>query len=164
MSLSPSLWNPNRRGGFLPDVGTRHLCKYRQIFNFCSVACRHCFMSVVLGVQFRRFCCVMGCVVQVSLCRVRVVSGCLVVASLVVTGGFAMVPRRMFVVLRCLVMVLCCLFRHGRPLFSFVDCSLRTLTVSPVCYGNVSGGLSFKQSMQAGLPGNDQIRTGISKV
>ncbi len=73
-------------------------------------------MSVVPGVQFRRFCCVMRCVVQVSLCRVRVVSGCQMVTSLVVTSGFAMVLSRKFVVFRCLVMVLCCLFRHSRPL------------------------------------------------
>jgi hypothetical protein len=41
---------------------------------------------------------------------VRVVSGCLVVASLVKPGGFAMVLRRMLVLLRCFDVVFRCLF------------------------------------------------------
>jgi hypothetical protein len=38
------------------------------------------------------------------------VSGCLVVASLMMPCGFAMMPRRVLVVLCCFDMVLCCLF------------------------------------------------------
>ena len=49
-------------GGFLLGEGTRPPCKYCQIFNFSSVARRLGFVSVVLDVQFRRFCCVVGCV------------------------------------------------------------------------------------------------------
>jgi hypothetical protein len=48
--------------------------------------------------------------VQVSSRRVRVVSGCLGVTSFVKPGGFAMVLRRLLVVLRCFDVVLHCLF------------------------------------------------------
>jgi hypothetical protein len=67
-------------------------------------------MSVILGMQFGCFRGMIGGVVQVSLCRVRMVSGCLVVAFLVMTGGFAMVLCRKFMVFRCTAMVLRCLF------------------------------------------------------
>jgi len=52
----------------------------------------------------------MCCLLQVSLRQVRVVSGCLAVTSLVMPGGFAMVLRRLLVVLRCFDVVLRCLF------------------------------------------------------
>jgi hypothetical protein len=42
--------------------------------------------------------------------QVRVVSGRLVITSLVKPGGFAMVLRRVLVVLRCFGVVLRCLF------------------------------------------------------
>jgi len=71
---------------------------------------------MMLNVQFSRFGGVMVCVVRVAVCRVRVVSGGFVVTCFIMPGGFAMVSGRVVVVLGCLVMVLCCLFRHGRPL------------------------------------------------
>jgi hypothetical protein len=70
-------------------------------------------MTMVLDVQFRRLGRMVGGVVGVAARRVRMVSGCLVVACLVVFGGFAMVRCRVLVVLRCLQVVLCCLFGHG---------------------------------------------------
>jgi hypothetical protein len=45
------------------------------------------------------------CVMQVSLCCMCVVSRRCVIAGLVMFGGFAMVPGRVFVVFRCVVMV-----------------------------------------------------------
>ena len=80
-------------------------------------------MSVVLDVQFGGFGGVVGCVVRVSLRGVGVVSGCLVITSLVMPGGFAMVHRRVLVVFRCFVMVLCCLSRHDRPPLKLVECA-----------------------------------------
>ena len=65
---------------------------------------------MVLDMQFCGFGGVMGCVVRVALRRVGVVSGCLVVTSLMMPGGFAVVPRRMLMVFRCFVVVLCCFF------------------------------------------------------
>ncbi len=80
------------------------------VFSLDLAGRRHCFVPVVLDMQFRRFLCVIGCVVQMSLCRVRVVSGCLMVTLFVMTGGFTMVICRKFVVFRCFAMVLRCLF------------------------------------------------------
>ena len=71
---------------------------------------------MVLDVQHCCFTGVMGCVMCVSIRRVRMVSGCLVVHGLMMPSGFAMVLRRVLVVLRCFDVVLCCLFGHGRPL------------------------------------------------
>lgn len=71
---------------------------------------RYClgrFVTVVLDVCFCGFCCVMCCVVQVPLRGVRVMRRRQVIAGLVVFGGFAMVPSRVFVVFSCLVMVFC---------------------------------------------------------
>jgi hypothetical protein len=67
-------------------------------------------MPVMFNVQLGRFFGVMRCVVRVPLRRVRVMSRYLVVAFLVMLGGFAMVNRRVLEVLRCLVMMHCCLF------------------------------------------------------
>jgi hypothetical protein len=64
----------------------------------------------MFNVQFGCFGGVMGCVMRVPLRRVRVMRGYRVVAFLVMLGGFAMVNRRVLVVLRCLVMMHCCLF------------------------------------------------------
>jgi hypothetical protein len=65
---------------------------------------------MVLDVQFGRFSGVMGCMVRVATGRVRVMSRALVVARLMMPGGFAMMLRRLLVVLGCPEMVLCCLF------------------------------------------------------
>ena len=67
-------------------------------------------MTVVLDVMFCSLGCVMGRVVRVPLRRVGVVSGCHVVALFVMASGLTMMPCRVFVVLRRLVMVLRCLF------------------------------------------------------
>jgi hypothetical protein len=64
----------------------------------------------MFDVQLGRFCGVMRCVVCVSLRRVRVMSSHRVVAFFMMSGGFPMVNRRVLVVLRCLVMMRCCLF------------------------------------------------------
>ena len=45
----------------------------------------------------------------------RVVRRRRVISRLVMFGGFAMVPGRMFVVFRCSVVVLCCLLGHFSP-------------------------------------------------
>jgi len=59
-----------------------------------------------------RFRAVVGCVVQMPLCAMGVMSGCFVRARLMVLGGFAMMPRGVFVMLGCLVMMLGCLLGH----------------------------------------------------
>jgi hypothetical protein len=55
----------------------------------------------------------MRCVFEVPVCGVRVVRRRQMIVGLVVFGGFAMVPRRVLVMLRCPVMMLCCLFGHA---------------------------------------------------
>ena len=65
---------------------------------------------MVLDVMFCSLGCVMGRVVRVPLRRVGVVSGCHVVTLFVMAAGLAMMPCRVFVVLRCFMMVLRCLF------------------------------------------------------
>jgi hypothetical protein len=67
-------------------------------------------VTVVLDVRFCCFCRVMRYVVQVPLRGVRVMRRRQVIAGLVMFGGFAMMPSRVFVVLSCLVMVFCRLF------------------------------------------------------
>jgi hypothetical protein len=62
----------------------------------------------MVGVQFRRLGCVMRGVMRMSTRQVRVMSGCLVIASRIVLGGFAMMCRRMLVVLGCFGVMLCC--------------------------------------------------------
>jgi hypothetical protein len=47
-------------------------------------------------------------VMGMSTRQVRVMSGCLVIASRIVLGGFAMMCRRMLVVLGCFGVMLCC--------------------------------------------------------
>jgi hypothetical protein len=69
--------------------------------------------DVVLGC-FRR---VMRGVVEVPLSGVRVVRGRLVVALFVMCCRFAMMARRVFVVFRCLMMMLCRLLRHSSSSF-----------------------------------------------
>jgi hypothetical protein len=52
-------------------------------------------------------------VVEVPFGDVRVVARFLMIASLMVFGGGAMVFGGEFVVLRCLAMMVCCLYGHG---------------------------------------------------
>ncbi|HXO88790.1 MAG TPA: hypothetical protein VN885_09080 [Candidatus Acidoferrales bacterium] len=60
-----------------------------------------------------RFRSMMRCMLQVSVCRMRVVRRRQMIVGLVVFRSFAMVPRRVLVMLRCLAMMLCCLFGHA---------------------------------------------------
>jgi hypothetical protein len=71
----------------------------------------------MLDVVLRRFRRVMRGMVQVALRGVRVVRGGFVVALFVVCCRFAMVARRVFVVFRCLMMMLCRLLRHSSSSF-----------------------------------------------
>jgi hypothetical protein len=51
-------------------------------------------------------------VLQVSMCGMRVMRRRQMIVSLVIVRRFAMVPRRVFVVLRCPLVMFCCLFGH----------------------------------------------------
>jgi hypothetical protein len=58
------------------------------------------------------FCCLSGVVcrvMQVPLCCLRVMSRRCVIAGLMMFGGFAMMPSRVIVVFRCVLMMFCCL-------------------------------------------------------
>jgi hypothetical protein len=66
-------------------------------------------VTVVLRVSFCCFGCVVRGVMQVALCCVRVMSRRCVIAGLVMFGGFAMVPSRVIVMFRCVLMMFCCL-------------------------------------------------------
>jgi hypothetical protein len=57
--------------------------------------------------------CMLSCVGVVSMREMRVMSGLLVVAFRVVLGGCMVVACSVFVMLRCLSVVLCCFVRHG---------------------------------------------------
>jgi hypothetical protein len=50
---------------------------------------------------------------QMPVCRMRVMRRRQMIPGLVVFRGFAMVPRRVLVMLRCPVMVFGCLFGHA---------------------------------------------------
>jgi hypothetical protein len=69
-------------------------------------------MAVVLHVRLCRFRGVMRCVLQVPVCGMRVVRRRQMIVGLVMFRGFAMVPGRVLVVLRCCMVVLDCLFGH----------------------------------------------------
>jgi hypothetical protein len=56
-----------------------------------------------------------GGVNVVTVREVRVVSGFFVVAGLVVLGGFMVVARSVFQMLRCLLVMIGCFVRHGFP-------------------------------------------------
>ena len=71
----------------------------------------------MLDVVLRRFRCVMRCVVRVPLRGMRVVRCRLVIAFFVVSRRFAMMARRVFVMFRCLMMMLCRLLRHSSSSF-----------------------------------------------
>jgi hypothetical protein len=51
-------------------------------------------------------------VLQVSMCGMRVMRRRQMIVSLVMFRRFAMMPRRVFVVLRCPMVMFCCLFGH----------------------------------------------------
>jgi hypothetical protein len=72
---------------------------------------------VVLDVVLRRFRRVMRGMVQVTLSGVRMVRSRLVVALFVMSRCCAVMARRVFVVFRCLVMMLCRLLRHSSSSF-----------------------------------------------
>lgn len=71
------------------------------------------FVAVVLDMQLGRFRRMMHGVLMMAARRVRMVGGGLVVTSLMVSGGFAMMPGGMLVMFRCLVMMLGCVLGHG---------------------------------------------------
>jgi hypothetical protein len=72
---------------------------------------------VVLDMVLRRFRCVMRRMVKVTLSGVRVVRGRLVVPLFMMGRCCAVMTRSVFVVFRCLVMMLCRLLRHGSSSF-----------------------------------------------
>jgi hypothetical protein len=81
-----------------------------------SARCLRLF-PVMLDVVLCRFRRVMRRVVRMPLRGVCVVRGGLVVALFMVCCRFAMMTRRVFVVLRCLMMMLCRLLRHSSSSF-----------------------------------------------
>lgn len=62
-------------------------------------------VPVMLDVQFCGLCCVVRRVVQMALRCMSVMRGRFVIAAFVVPGGFTMVPRRVFVVFCCFVVM-----------------------------------------------------------
>jgi len=71
------------------------------------------FVSVVLYVKFGCLAGVMSCVLMMTMGGVCVMGSGFVVACLMVFGRFAMMSRRVLVMLGCFVMMLCGLLRHG---------------------------------------------------
>jgi hypothetical protein len=76
----------------------------------------------MFDVQLRRFRSMMRCMMEVTLRGVRVVRRHFVVAFFVVCRRFAVMTRRVFVMFRCRVMMLCRLLRHRSSSFR---CSAR---------------------------------------
>jgi hypothetical protein len=72
---------------------------------------------VMFDMVLRRFRCVMRGMVKVALSGVRVVRGRLVVSLFMMGRCSAVMTRRVFVVFRCLVMMLCRLLRHSSSSF-----------------------------------------------
>jgi hypothetical protein len=71
----------------------------------------------MFGVQLCCFGGVVRRVMQVTLGRVCMMCSRLVIAGVVMLGCFAMVARRVFMMLGCLMMMLCRLFGHMPLLF-----------------------------------------------
>jgi hypothetical protein len=69
-------------------------------------------VTVMFGVGFCSLCRMVRCVVQMTLCGMAVVRRRLVIVSLVMRCRFTVMPRRVFMVFRCFVMVLCRLLGH----------------------------------------------------
>ena len=76
-----------------------------------------CLVPVILDVLLRRFRSMMRCMMEVTLSGVRVVRRHFVVAFFVVRRRFAVMTRCVFVMFRCLVMMLCRLLRHRSSSF-----------------------------------------------
>ena len=72
-------------------------------------------LSVVLDVGLGCFGGMMGCMLMVAMGHLRVMCRGLVLSGFMVAGGFSVVTSRVFVVFRCLVMMVCCLCRHSFP-------------------------------------------------
>ena len=58
---------------------------------------------------------VMRCMLLVAMGHMRVMCCCLVLSGFMVASGFPVVTSRVFVMLCCLVMMLCCLLGHNFP-------------------------------------------------
>jgi hypothetical protein len=67
----------------------------------------------MLGVNLGRFRRVVHGVVMMAIGSVGMMSGEMMIAGVVMARGFAMMPCRVLVVLRCFAMMLGCLLRHG---------------------------------------------------
>jgi hypothetical protein len=70
-------------------------------------------VSVIFRVRLCRFSGVVRRMMQMTLRRVAVMRGGFMIARFVVHRRFTVMPRGVFVVLGCLVMMLCCLLGHG---------------------------------------------------
>jgi hypothetical protein len=70
-------------------------------------------VSVVLDVEFRCLTGMMGRVFMMAMSAVCVMRGEFEIACLMVLGRFAMMSRRVLVMLGCFMVVLCGLFRHS---------------------------------------------------
>jgi hypothetical protein len=73
----------------------------------------------MFDVRLCRLGCVMCGMVQMALCCVGMMRGGFVVACFVMASRLAMMPRCVFVMLRCFVMMLCRLLGHGSSLRFF---------------------------------------------
>jgi hypothetical protein len=85
------------------------------------------------------------CVFVMAASQVRVMRRDFVFSRFVVLGGFLVMACGMFMMFRCLEMMLCCLLRHKSPLIGRIqDASIENcqnaLTVAPQCYSGVNGG------------------------
>jgi len=69
--------------------------------------------TVLIGVVFSGFFGMMGSVNSMSMSDVGMMSGFFVIARLVVVGGFAVMFRRVFMMFRGLVVMLCSLMSHS---------------------------------------------------
>jgi len=76
-------------------------------------ACSLRLVSVMFYVEFGCLAGVVSCVLMMSMRRVCVMGGGLVVARVMVLGRFAVMSRRVLVMLCCFLMVLGGLLRHG---------------------------------------------------
>ncbi len=72
-------------------------------------------LAVMFDVSLGCFCCVVHRVLVVTASQVSMVSCGLMFARFMVLCGFLVVACRVFVVFRCLVMMVCCRLRHKLP-------------------------------------------------
>src|ERR1700691_2094389 len=106
-SLRAKAWCPGR-SKFAPG---NCFCVERAL----PCGCRG-FVPVVIHMRLCCFSRVVRGMVQMSLRRMGVMGRRFEVAGFVVLGGFAMMPRRVLMMLRCFMVVLRCLLGHGVPL------------------------------------------------